>query len=83
MTLRHSNTNKGLNVEQNIATATKIANENETQWYSLCGIDYGTGFEFDADSEYGVCPDGSIVDCENCPLTDGDYETIAVKNTIG
>lgn len=59
--------------------------ESTTYWFELSGTDYGTGYEFNGET-YGVVESGSdepvIVDSDNCPLTDGDVETSAVRNTI-
>ena len=56
-----------------------------TYWFELTGTDYGTEHAFDGDV-YGVVESGSdipvIVDCDGCPLTDGDTQTLAVRNTI-
>jgi len=76
--IKHTNTEiKNVTV----VVTTKLEKTDETQWYSLTGTDYGTGCKFDNDI-FGICDDGTIVDCENCPLTDGDWETIAVDNSI-
>ena len=59
--------------------------ETTTYWFELSGKDYGTGYEFDSDV-YGVVERGNdeqaIVDADNNPLTQGDYETIAVSNSV-
>jgi len=53
--------------------------ENGVRWVSLSGIDSGTGIEFDGDV-FGI--DGRrVLDCDGSPLTDGDHEVIAVKNS--
>ena len=55
-----------------------------TYWFSITGVDYGTGYEFD-ENMYGVVESGihsHVVDENGYPLTDGDVETIAVKNSI-
>lgn len=51
------------------------------KWYRLNGTDSGTDWEF-KNKEYGVHKDGTILDCEGRPLTEGDLETIAVKSAI-
>ena len=63
-----------------MATATKIDNDGR-QWFELNGVDYGTGYEFDG-SDYGLTDDNVILDADGSPLTEGDVETIAVRNTI-
>lgn len=63
-----------------MATYTKLDNDG-LQWYELNGVDYGTDWEFNG-SIYGITKDGSILDEEGYPLTEGDFETIAVLNTI-
>ena len=55
--------------------------ESTTYWFELTGEDFGTACEFDA-AIFGVREsDGEsrILDCDGCPMTDGDYEAIAVK----
>jgi len=65
-------------------TTTKYLETGETgtAWYVLNGTDNGTDIEF-SDSVFGVTAEGTIVDCDNHPLTDGDYKTIAVRNSLG
>jgi len=53
----------------------------DDEWFALTGVDLGTGCTFDH-SEYGRCADGTIVNAEGAPLTDGDWETIAVRNSL-
>ena len=62
--------------------------ESTTYWFELSGVDYGTGRKFDNDV-YGVIESSidhsdsaTIVDCDGSPLTPGDIETIAVKNSV-
>ena len=59
--------------------------ETTTYWFELSGKDCGTGYEFDSDV-YGVVECGNdelaIVDADNNPLTQGDYEAIAVSNSV-
>jgi len=52
-----------------------------TQWYELNGIDPMTGVEFNK-SVYGITEDDTVLSVDGWPLTEGDYETIAVRNTI-
>ena len=50
-------------------------------WFQLSGVDQGTGVEFAADT-FGVAESGNddtVVDCDGCPLTEGDPETMAVR----
>jgi len=49
------------------------------KWYHLEGTDYGTGY--DLNSDYAIDGD-TVLDIDGYPLTDGDVETIAVKNSI-
>lgn len=63
-----------------MATATKTENDGR-QWFELNGVDYGTEYEFDG-SVYGVTDDNVILDADGCTITEGDVETIAVRNTI-
>jgi len=59
--------------------------ESTTYWFELSGRDYGTEYEFNSDV-YGVIESGSddavIVNADNCPLTEGDAETVAVRNSV-
>jgi hypothetical protein len=50
-------------------------------WYRISGVDYGTGREFNGEL-YGLTRDGAIIDADGSPLTEGDGETIAVRNAI-
>jgi len=52
------------------------------KWYQLNGVDSGTNYKFEND-EYAICSDGSVLDISGCPLTEGDHQIIAVRNTIG
>lgn len=51
------------------------------QWFKLTGTDYDTGIEFDGDV-YGLHEDGTILDADGCPLTEGDNLTIAVSSYL-
>ena len=59
--------------------------EKTTYWFRLTGTDYGTKYEFDGDV-YGIMEniDGEsvVVNSDNCALVDGDYQTVAVRNSI-
>jgi len=60
-------------------TVTENGTDNGTRWIELSGTDSGTGIEFNGDV-FGI--DGRrVLDCDGSPLTDGDYEAIAVKNS--
>ena len=52
------------------------------RWVKLRGIDPGTGVEFYS-NYYGVTVGGDILDVDGVGLTDGDHETVAVKNSLG
>ena len=52
------------------------------RWVELTGTDFGTKYEFNNDV-YGITNDDVILDCDGSGLTDGDYETIAVRNSLG
>ena len=54
--------------------------ENGVKWFDLKGHDYGTDTVLD--SEYGLTLDNKILNCDGCPITEGDRETIAVRNSI-
>lgn len=64
-----------------MATAKMTEDDGTRRWYELNGMDYGTGREFENDL-YAVTKDGTILDSDGYPLTDGDGETIAVRNAI-
>ena len=60
-------------------TVTENGTDNGTRWIELSGTDSGTGIEFNGDV-FGI--DGRrVLDCDGSPLTDGDYEATAVKNS--
>lgn len=76
--------------DDTMATATFIEKsqnwqeETTTYWFELNGEDYGTGIEFDGET-FGIAesgPDSQVVDSEGAPLTDGDHQAIAVRNTV-
>ena len=55
-----------------------------TRWYRLTGEDRGTKFIFDKDV-YGIVSYGGrdhIIDCDGYPMTEGDRQTIAVRNAL-
>lgn len=61
---------------------TKLELENGCQWFSLTGIDLGTGIEFNADI-FGIYENGDLVDSENRTLEcESNYLTIAVRNSL-
>lgn len=62
-------------------TTVKIINKEEITWYVIDGTDTGTNYEFE-DAIYGITDDGAVLDEDGGPLTDGDYQTIAVRNAI-
>jgi len=67
-----------------IGTDQNWQDETTIQWYEVNGEDYGTGIEFE-DDVYGVSDcngETEILDCYGCPLTESDYETIAVRNAL-
>ena len=55
-------------------------NENGVKWFDLEGHEYSTDIVLD--SNYGLTLDNKILNCDGCPLTEGDRETIAVRNSI-
>lgn len=57
-------------------------NENGVKWVEVSGTDYGTKWEFDGAEVFGITEDNKILDCDGCPLTEGDYLEIAVRNAI-
>jgi len=60
----------------------KELNNDGRRWVELDGTDYGTNYEFD-NTTYGITDDDVILDCDGAPLTEGDFETIAVRNSLG
>jgi len=58
----------------------KLENDGR-EWYQITGFDNGTQLELDG--IYGFTDDNVILNENGCPLTDGDWETIAVRNAIG
>jgi hypothetical protein len=55
-------------------------------WFKLTGTDRGTGWEFDG-QDFGIveesgCDELRVLDGDGCPMTDGDWETIAVLNHV-
>ena len=66
--------------------ADQIWQEEKTiYWFLLEGKDGGTGYRFNY-STYGLVESGTddavIVDADGYPMTEGDTETVAVRNTI-
>lgn len=61
---------------------TDVVDGIERRWVELTGTDRGTGREFDGD-RYALTSDDVILDCDGCPMTEGDYEAIAVRNSLG
>ncbi len=57
-------------------------NEKNVRWIELNGTDHGTDYEFDNET-YGITEDDRILNCDGCPITEGDYQTIAVRNSVG
>ena len=51
------------------------------RWVELSGVDYGTDYEFDQDI-FGVTNEDAILDADGCGLTEGDPQTIAVRNAL-
>lgn len=61
-------------------TVRKTENDGR-QWYLISGLDTGTGYEFENEA-YAVCNDGTILDCDGCPITDMDTLAVAVENAV-
>jgi hypothetical protein len=61
-----------------MATATVITTETmdgrARTWYQVSGHDF--------DGEYAITEDGRVLDKDGYPLTAGDREEIAVRNSI-
>ena len=62
-------------------TVKKLDTDNGVKWFELSGTDNGTDREFNKDI-YGLTLDDTILDYEGYPLTEGDRETWAVRNSI-
>ena len=60
-------------------TTVEIINKEEITWYLLNGTDTGTNYEFE-NATYGITDDGYVLDADGGQLTEGDYQTIAVRN---
>lgn len=52
------------------------------RWFRVDGYDDGTGQDFDG-QEFAITSDNVILDSNGCPLTEDDYETIAVRSVAG
>ena len=67
-----------------MATATVITTETmdgvSRTWYQVSGHDFGTSR--DLDGEYAITENGCVLDKDGYPLTAGDREEIAVRNSI-
>ena len=51
------------------------------RWIELTGLDRGTGYKF-KNSVFGITAEDIILDADGCGLTEGDPQTIAVRNAI-
>lgn len=60
----------------------KIDSAFGTAWFDINGTDSGTGWEFDGAETFGLTDDSRVLDCDGCPLTEGDLQEIAVKNAL-
>ena len=59
--------------------ATKITeNENGVTWYEVNGTEWG----FDKEV-FGMTDDGRLLDCDGCPMTNGDRQEICAREAIG
>ena len=68
-----------------MSTFTKIGHDEHTQvtWYNISGIDYRTDYNFGQDGEcFAVTKDNKILDIDGAPMTEGDFATLAVRNTL-
>jgi len=55
--------------------------ESTTYWFQIDGHDSGTGVSFES-QVFGIAESGgddTVVDCDGCPCTEGDDDTIAVR----
>lgn len=71
-----------------MATTVKIIDQDGStgiEWVEISGTDYGTFHTFADNESFGLCSDGGfgdILDCDGCPLTEGDKLWIAVDNAM-
>ena len=56
-------------------------NPESIKWFELNGLDMGTQSLFNNDT-FGLTHDDRILDCDGCPMTEGDYQTIGVRNSL-
>lgn len=63
-----------------MSNVTKIeTNENGVTWYEITGE--CNGFEFNNES-VGVTSDNRILDCDGCPVTEGDHLEVAIRSML-
>lgn len=60
---------------------TDIVEGIERDWFELTGTESGTGYEFSGEI-YAITSDDRILNEDGCPLTEGDNQTIAVRNVL-
>lgn len=60
----------------------KTQSDNGVTWFDIKGTDCGTGWSFDGVESFGITEDNRVLDCDGCPLTEGDLQEIAVKNAL-
>ena len=64
----------------NVKVSVIETNENGVKWVELNGLDFGTNYQLK--DVYGVTEDDRILDCDGSPLTEGDLQTVAVRNAL-
>jgi len=57
-------------------------NEKNRTWVSISGWDAPTDYRFQGEEVFGITEDDRILDCDGCPLTEGDYLETAVRNAL-
>jgi len=56
--------------------------ERKRGWYSITGIEPGTGYEFDGTEDYWITDDDQVLNSDGWPMTEGDNQTVAVRNAV-
>ncbi|WP_438863749.1 hypothetical protein [Neptunicella sp.] len=67
-----------------MTTIKKISeNENGVTWYEITGNDFKTNTDFENEIVGITCEENPrVLDCDGCPVTQGDWFDIAVRNIL-
>lgn len=68
-------------VKNDMTLTVEFINDDGRKWYRINGICPRTGWKFDND-QFALTDDDRYLDADGCPLTQGDYQEIAVRNAI-